>query len=255
MKNLLRLVLLLSFLFALNSCTYTTGDGPVVEKGFAKDPFQGVELEGSFNVNIQQGATQKVVVFAQENIIDKLKMDVMEGVLYLSLEPGNYFNYELTVNLTMPAVESVVLSGSGDIVIGTFVGLGDLHVELDGSGEIETDGVLEITGKTDIELDGSGDIDLKIKATDVVAELDGSGDINLSGKATWLKATLDGSGDIKSYKLEALNCDALLEGSGDIKVYASKNLEATLEGSGNIKYRGEPSVEAKIDGSGSIEAD
>lgn len=227
----------------------------MVEKGFSKDPFQGVELEGSFNVNIQQGAAQNVVVLAQENIIDKLKMDVMDGVLYLSLEPGNYFNYELTVNLTMPTIESVVLSGSGDIVLGTFVGLNDLKVELDGSGDIETDGVLEITGKTEIELDGSGDIDLKMKATDVVADLDGSGDIDLSGTATWLKATLDGSGDIKSYKLEALNCEATLEGSGDIKVHASKNLEATLEGSGNIRYRGEPSVEAKIDGSGSIEAD
>ena len=132
MKNLFSSLLLLSVLFGFSSCTYTTGNGPIVEKGFAKDRFQGVELEGSFNVNINQGASQNVVVSGQENIIDKLKMDVMDGVLHISLEPGSYFNYDLVINLTLPTLERVKLSGSGDIMLGTFVGLNDLVVELDG---------------------------------------------------------------------------------------------------------------------------
>ena len=48
--------------FVLSSCTFITGEGPVLEKGFAKPTFQGVELDGSFNVNINQGAQQHVVV-------------------------------------------------------------------------------------------------------------------------------------------------------------------------------------------------
>ncbi len=255
MKYFLATIITFSSAMLLSSCTYTTGEGPVVEKGFAKDAFEGVELEGSFNVDIRQGTQQNVVVTGNENIIDKLKMDVMDGVLYLSLEPGNYFNYELQVNLTMPTLKKVVLSGSGDIKIGTFVNLNELEVSLDGSGDIDSDGVLEVNGLAEFEIDGSGDIDLKLKAEEVIAVLDGSGDFNLEGTTNKFKATLDGSGDIKAYKLESLNCEAYLEGSGNIKVYASKNLKATLEGSGDISYRGEPSVEAQIDGSGSIEAD
>ncbi|MGB0369301.1 MAG: head GIN domain-containing protein [Flavobacteriales bacterium] len=255
MKTKISTSLLVVCLFVLSSCTFTTGEGPVLEKGFAKSTFQGVELDGSFNVNINQGAQQHVVVKGQENIISKLKMDVLDGILYLSLEPGNYLNYELDVELTMPSLESVALSGSGDIKLGTFVGLNDLAVSLDGSGDIDSDGVLEVNGNAIIDLEGSGDIDLNLKANNIEAELDGSGDIDLKGSATTASLSLDGSGDIKAFKLEALRAEIELEGSGSIKVYASKNLKAILEGSGDIRYKGEPAVEAKIDGSGSIEAD
>ena len=239
---------------ALSACTYTTGDGPVVEKGFAKDPFQGVSLDGSFDVNIKQGAVQNVVISGNENIIDKLRMDVMDGVLYISLEPGNYFNYDLMVNLTMTTLESVALDGSGDIVIGTFVGLDNLEVRLDGSGDINSDGVLEAS-IADINLDGSGDIDLKLKAKEVTVLLQGSGDIDLAGTTSKLSVELEGSGDINAFKLESLNCEAVLDGSGDIRVYASENLDAQLDGSGSIRYKGEPKVNAEIDGAGTVEAD
>ena len=255
MKTLLSTPLLIACFVLISSCTYTTGEGPIVEKGFAKDDFKGVELDGSFQVNIIQGARQNVVVLGQENIIEKLKMDVLDGVLYLSLEPGNYMNYDLEINLTMPMIELASLSGSGDIKLGTFVGLNELKISLDGSGDIKSDGVLEVKGVTKIEVDGSGDVDLSIKAEKVFAELEGSGDINLSGTTSILNLSLDGSGDIKTYKLEALRAEVELNGSGDVKVYASKTLIATLDGAGDIRYRGEPSLEAKIDGSGTIAAD
>ena len=246
--------LLLSVL-ALTSCTYTTGEGPVVEKGFAKDPFRGVELEGSFDVTINQGATQNVLVVGNENIIDKLRMDVLDGILYISLEPGNYLNYELEVRLIVPTIEYVSVSGSGDIKLGTFVGIEDLVVKLDGSGDIDSEGVLEVLTSAELELDGSGDIDLKLKAESISATLDGSGDIDLSGSTSTLDVQLDGSGDIKAFKMESLVTQAYLDGSGNIDVYASKKLIASLQGSGDIRYRGEPKVEASIDGAGTIETD
>lgn len=255
MKQLINSTIVFAFLLVTSSCTYTTGEGPLVEKEFAKDAFRDVELDGSFNVNITQGAQQNVVVNGQENIIEKLKMDVLDGVLYLSLEPGNYMNYELEVDLTMPRLQTVVLSGSGDIKLGTFVGLDELKISLDGSGDIESEGVLEVNGSATIDLEGSGDIDLSLKAEKVMVDLDGSGDVDLNGTSSTLKAMLDGSGDIKTYKLQSLRAEVELEGSGNIKVYASKSLKASLKGSGDIRYRGEPTVEAKIDGSGTIEAD
>ena len=251
LNSLFATVLLLS----IASCTYTTGEGPVVEKGFAKETFDGVELNGSFDVSISQGVQQNVLVLGNENIIDKLKMEVLNGVLYISLEPGSYLNYDLEVRLTVPTVNYVSLSGSGDIKLGTFVEIDKLKMKLDGSGDIKSEGVIEVLSDTELELDGSGDIDLKLKSRSVVASLDGSGDIDLEGATLTLKVALDGSGDIKTFKMESLETEAFLEGSGNIDVYASKKLKATLNGSGDIRYRGNPKVEASIDGAGSIEAD
>lgn len=247
-------VLGITSIMFFGACTYTSGEGPVVEKEFTLDAFTGVEMDGSFDVQITQGAAQKVVVATQENIMEKVKLSVVDGILYVSLEPGSYFNYELTVKLTMTTVDRIVLSGSGDINVGTFVGLEDLTVKLDGSGDIKENGPLEVNGLANIELDGSGDIELKMKAKEVAALLDGSGDIKLSGSADKLDVKLEGSGDIHAYDMESINCIARLDGSGNIKVFASKHLEADLRGSGDIDYKGSPQVKANIDGSGSIDS-
>lgn len=238
------------------SCTYTTGDGPIIERDMVAEPFSGIELDGSFDVRIDQGAVQTIVVKGQQNIIEKLKLSVLDEVVYLSLEPGNYFNYELEVIITVPDLKLVRLLGSGDIKLGTFVNLHDLRIELDGSGDIETtdESVLGSTHEINIEVEGSGDVDLKLKADKLKAVLDGSGDIELEGFAKRFEAELDGSGDIKAYKLESINCTANLDGSGSVRVYATKNLTANLSGSGDINYKGEPKVEASIDGSGTISA-
>lgn len=239
------------------ACDIVTGEGPIVEKGFAVEKFNSIELDGSFDVNLSQGTTQNVVVKGNENIIEKLRMTVSDQTLYLSLEPGSYINYELEVNIIVPDIEQIVLNGSGDIHLSTFVGISDLKVQLDGSGDIKTtdDSVVEVKGKGEITLEGSGDIDLHLKANSVNATLDGSGDIDLAGSANSLVAVLDGSGDIKAFDLEALKGDVSLDGSGSIKVFITKTLKASLDGSGDIEYRGEPKLEASVDGAGTISAD
>lgn len=247
--------ILLLFAFYQTGCSYTTGEGEIVEKGFAVDKFKGVEMDGSFDIKIEQATTQNVIVSGHENIIDKLRLNVMDEVLYVSLEEGNYLNYELEVRSRIPDLNVVSLDGSGDIKVGTFVDQDILKLSLDGSGDIETidDSVLDYDD-VEIELEGSGDVDLKLKANKVTVEMDGSGDVELEGIAESFEVELSGSGDVKAYQLEVLHASARLDGSGGIELYATKNLDAALNGSGNIKYKGEPQVEASIDGSGSIKS-
>ncbi len=254
MKNMI--ILTTSLLFSLlTACNIITGEGPIVEKTIELDAFTGVEMDGSFDLVLDQGVQQKVVVAGNQNILDRLKLEVLDNRLYISLEPGNYMNFELEVRVTLPTVDHVSLSGSGDVRMGTFVGLNDLRVVLDGSGDIVSEGAIEVLGATDIEMDGSGDIKLGVRSKSITIVMDGSGDVELTGSTTELVASLDGSGDIKAHKLESLDAQVKLDGSGSIEVHASKHLKAELSGSGDISYRGEPKVEASIDGSGTVSAD
>lgn len=241
---------------SLASCSFTTGEGPVVEKEMRVASFDRVEVEGSFDVVVNQETTQSILAVGQENIIGKLQLDVVDNTLFVSLEPGNYLNYDLEVRIFVPTVKSVSLNGSGNIELGTFVKLNGLELKLEGSGDIETTdkSVLEVIGDVDVELDGSGDVDVKLKANNVRVNLDGSGDVDLVGTAQRLEAKLDGSGDIDCMKLEAAEANVELDGSGNIDVHAKRKLKADLNGSGDIRYKGEPKVEVSIDGSGSITA-
>lgn len=245
---------LLAFLFVVSSCTFISGQGQIIDKQIDVGQFSSIEVHGSFEVELNQAAVQNVVAHGHENIIEKLNAEVSDNVLHLSLESGNYMDYELAIKVDVPTIENIVLSGSGDINIGTFVGLENVKIDLDGSGDIRSKGPMEVAHQATISLEGSGDIDLKLKAQNTIADLDGSGNIDLEGKTADLTVSLDGSGDIKTYKLMALNCKASIGGSGDVKVFASEKLDASIDGSGDIRYKGDPKVKADIDGSGSIEA-
>lgn len=248
---------IIGFLFALSvtGCKVIVGTGPIVEREMQLEPFKGVDLDGSFNVTIEQGTEQSVKVLTNENMFEHLRLEVIDDQLYLGLEDGNYMSYDLEVKLVVPELNKVTLSGSGSIELGTFVDLPLLNVTLDGSGDIVSKGPLEVLEATAIVLNGSGDIDLTLKGKDVSAMLDGSGDIRLAGTTAKLTVELDGSGDVKAFGLGSIECDATLDGSGNIRVNASRVLNAKLSGSGDIEYHGEPKLDAEIDGSGTIEAD
>ena len=157
-KRSFQLTVLLSIILGIVSCNYITGEGPIVEKKMTVERFSGVELDGSFDVNIDQGMVQSVTVKGHENIIDELRLNVMDNVLYISLEPGSYINYELGVNITIPDLKLARLLGSGDIQLGTFVGLSSVNLEIDGSGDIETkeESVLEVNDKASVKLEAVG---------------------------------------------------------------------------------------------------
>lgn len=251
----IQLVIAFFVLILSTSCKVIVGTGPIVEKELSVDSFRGIDVDGSFDVSVEQGTVQNLKVLANENIHEHVKLEVVDGVLYASLEDGNYMNYDLELKVVVPDLNKVVLSGSGTIKLGTFVNLNLLNVSLDGSGDIVSKGPLEVLEATAITLDGSGDVELILKAKDVSAMLDGSGDIRLSGTTGKLVVELDGSGDISAFELESIECDATLKGSGSVKVNASRVLNASLNGSGDIEYQGEPKLNAQLDGSGTIEAD
>lgn len=245
--------LLLSLLF-FTSCSFTTGHGPIVTETYEVEEFTGVVLEGSFDLFVSQGDELKVTATGNDDMVERLVVVVEDKELHVTLKPGAYTNFTLKVNVVMPYFNRVRLAGSGDMVLSEFKGLDMVDVVLDGSGDIRSDGTLNVAGPVVCQLDGSGDIGLKLNALSVNARLEGSGDIDLSGKATELLAQLDGSGDIHAHGLEVLRCTAELEGSGEIKVNAVEQLHATLDGSGDITYRGKPDVKSKLEGSGSIHA-
>ena len=196
--------------------------------------FYGVENRTSFNVEIYNDSQYMVRVTADENLLDEIQTTVRSGNLIVDVEGDRCLNSDknITVELHMPSIDYVDLSGSGDIDVVDFV-----------------------CSRLEIYNSGSGDIDLTdiVSLSDAEIHLSGSGDVNIWGKAESADYTLSGSGDLyaKDFKLD--NCKAENSGSGDIYCYASEYLNAILTGSGDIFYSGNPPVVNQVNkGSGTI---
>ncbi len=238
MKKLLSLSLVLLF---TASCTAQwgkkvkgNGNMTTVERNVGE--YDAVGVSGWFDVDLVAGKEGEIILEGESNLLEHIKTEVKNGKLSIKVEKGYNLkpsSWDDGIRITVPveSINSIALSGSGDIVSKTMIKSNNFKTAMS----------------------GSGDITLDIEATTIDASMSGSGDITLNGSTTDFDATISGSGDIKAYGLEADNVNATVSGSADIKVTANKMLRARVSGSGDISYRGNPEkLDTKASGSGDI---
>lgn len=197
--------------------------------------FKGVNLSGSYNYYITQGGSESVRVEAPAKLLPYIVTEVKNGVLQVYTRNNTNWNVfgneKIAVYITAKELNSIQLSGSGDVIFNEGVKANNLRVTLSGSGDIKG----------------------KITVTDFECNLTGSGDIELSGRTENAKIKLVGSGDFSGRGIQTINTYVEVVGSGDAEVNATESLNAKVSGSGDIRYSGNPkNVKKTTSGSGDI---
>ncbi len=212
-----------------------SGQGAITTQTLSIADFSGIDLAGASNVTIHQGTTQEVKATGHLNIINRLKTNVSENVWKIQLEDGCYENYELSFEITVPNIEDLKLSGSGNIVMNDFENQGNLDVEISGSGNIKINkfGGAEVLA---VEISGSGQV---------------LGNDDFENLKT-LTLAISGSGNYSGFSIQTDDCIVDISGSGNCNVFARNNLDVTISGSGSVFYKGNPQITSNITGSGSI---
>jgi hypothetical protein len=231
--------------------------------------FSGIHNKTSADVFVKQGDAVSVMVKADEEAIDKLTTTVEDGTLVISSKNNGWRNVRvMEVHVTMPRLDMVKNTGSGNLTTeGTFPG-NNVYVGIDGSGDVDLsleakNLEMKINGSGDVKLSGvRGELHVGINGSgDVLAEnlqlelcevgIRGSGDVKLKGSAAKLILKQSGSGDVNAYALTSAEVIAKSYGSGDAIVQAAERIEATLNGSGDLSYYGSPEyVDVEARGSG-----
>jgi hypothetical protein len=216
-----------------NNCIH--GKGPIVERELLLDEFSKFELEGSFDVVVSQGPVQKVKAVGHGNIIDRLNTNVVNQQWNIDFDMGCYNNFELTVFITVPSIDQIKLSGSGNVEIEDFDQDNDLSVTISGSGNISMN-EFESAENLYVNLSGSGNFNARKLVT---------GFKNLTVRTS-------GSGNFNGFPVEVTECTASTSGSGSCYVNATDKLNATISGSGDIVYKGSPEIDIKDYSSGNL---
>ena len=228
-------ILSLSFTACTDDGFCVKGNGDIESMDLNLEEFNSIELMESADVVITQGTNQHVTVTGDANIIDLLETDVRNGEWSIELENGCYRNYQLDVEITVPDLSQVSLSGSGHIYVNAFDNQNNLDLSISGSGKIELERFRD-TRNLDVRISGSGDV-IGYDKFDQLQNLD---------------VRISGSGNYDAYPIEVKNADINITGSGDCYTSVSEILNVNISGSGRIRYHGSPTVKKNITGSGSV---
>jgi hypothetical protein len=200
-------------LITINNCNPNAirGSGVSKTESRAVASFSKIDLSGSGDVEVAVGPSQSVSVTTDDNILPIIETIVSGDTLSIGSEGSYNTKVGVKVNITVPALDGVSVSGSGNFHV-KGLKAGNMDVGVTGSGDVTLLGVVDqLTG----QITGSGNI----RTVDLTAKR-----VNL---------TVTGSGNATVLATEEL--DASVTGSGDVRYSGNPHkVEKNVTGSGNI---------------------
>ncbi|KGO93561.1 head GIN domain-containing protein [Flavobacterium subsaxonicum] len=221
MKKLLTLVVAFLCAATVTAQDEVEASGKITKSQRSVGNFENLDVTGSFNVILEEGATGNITVEASDNIAPYIITEVNGNTLSISTKKGMRFRAskgnKVTIHIPFKTLNEIKLTGSGCITSDK-----------------------TIASNTKIHLNGSGNITLHVNSAKTDALVTGSGSIKLVGLSEHFSCRVTGSGSIKATELESDNVEADVTGSGSLKVLSNKIIKGRITGSGSIAFAGEP---------------
>lgn len=240
-RNISVLLLATTSSFLFTSCVSdwfgVTGKGNIVMENRVATDFQSVQLLSAANVTIVKDTLFKVEVEDYENIVKYISAKVVSHNLVISIDPIStiLLKSEAKVRIAMPdSLIGLTIAGSGHIdVDSTFKDIQTLLIT--GSGDINLNNP-ENLDKITASIAGSGNIKAKGNVKTLTALTSGSGNMNLAELAAEnATCTISGSGNMYVNATKTLN--AIISGSGKIEYSGNPTLTQNITGSGSVIHK------------------
>jgi carbon monoxide dehydrogenase subunit G len=213
----------------INSQPPVTGSGVPLTETRSIENFESLSLATSADIVVTCGEEPSLTITGDDNLLPLITTNVVGNRLEIECDQNIRPRTQTTVQLTVPTLSSVSISGSGDITV---------------KGMAATD--------ADFSISGSGSIGGDIAANSLDVSIAGNGDVTCTGSVPRIDISVAGSGDVNLMNVAADNVEVSIAGSGAVAVNAEKSLDVSIVGSGDVTYSGSAQVSKSILGSGSI---
>jgi len=227
---LLMALLLSSCVFDMNFGEGKRGNGDIVkdDRQVTQD-FTIVSASEGLDVYVTQGDDFKIMVEADENIIDLIGTDIKNGKLRIhAIE--NIGRATKMVYVTLPTITELSASSGADLITKNMIR----------------------ANKISLGASSGAGMKVELVAEDVDADSSSGADIRIVGKATMFYADASSGSDINAREFSVETCRADASSGADISLNVSQSLVADASSGADIRYSGEARVETKKSVSGSV---
>jgi hypothetical protein len=197
------------------------GSGQVTSRDLSEKGFRKVHLGSGSRSHISYASDYSVVVRIDDNLTDYLDIERSGSELSIALKPHySYGGVTFDVDITMPDLERLRLSGGSKCALSGF----------------------NLDHDVDLDLSGGSELNGNVTATKASFSLSGGSGVELMGAVS--SARLGGSGgsrfDLGDF--DARDVDVDLSGGSNVTVRVTGELSGVLSGGSQVRYIGEPKM-------------
>lgn len=170
--------------------------GPVVSERREVESFDSIEMEGAAKLEITVGEPASVQISGHEKAVSRMETEVRGNTLHIKGRTRDWVirdnNSRLTIQITLPKLESLELEGGNDVRLAGLRG-GHTTIKAAGAANINGDGQLD---ELTVRMTGAGHADLsKLATADATVTVEGVGSVIVNANKS-LDATMNGVGAI-----------------------------------------------------------
>lgn len=210
-------------------------DGDQYPRGVMRTlpPFTAVNVHFSGIVELVKDTAKEtpfVELIVEENLQTHLATEVINDTLDISLGFCFSNHSEIIVRVHYDTLNTLTVSGPGDII---------------SKGKMVQD---DLT----LNIRSSGDIDLTTDIKNLTTNINGTGEVRINGQIEYHNIIHQNSGNINTYQAMTDSVVANITGSGNAYLRIQRHLTLDLSGKGDLYYKGFPYINSNITGSGKL---
>lgn len=207
-------------------CSFTgvvRGSGNVVTHEYEFREFERIQVGAAFDVDVTRSDTFSVVVQADDNLFDLIKVRKRGDTLRLGLKPHVHIwgGHTMEASITMPEVRGVEVSGAA-------------YVDLQGFDNLDA---------FDAVLSGASELTGTLTARSIAVEASGASRMAMGGQTADLILNGSGASKIDLTRLPAAIVDACISGASRTRINVTDQIKsADVSGASSLRYQGDPTL-------------
>jgi len=227
----------LALLIACAACEPTlVGSSSLVTLAPTLEDFDRLEVGHEVTATVTRGSERRVQVTINENLRDHLRISSAGGRGRFAMDDGfDYHRLVAEVELTVPSLASVDLSGASRARLIGFDGVSVPRFEAQVSGASRLDGHVT-ADRLALELSGASRADLGGSARELVLELSGASEAGLDGLAAQV-ASVDLSGASRAVVLVQSEVRGEASGASELVVRGGAVTKVGTSGASSVTQR------------------
>ncbi|MDR0694728.1 MAG: DUF2807 domain-containing protein [Prevotellaceae bacterium] len=221
--------------------------------------FTGISASSVFDITVTKGATESLVITADEDVMPYVRSEVSDGVLKLYIDRDVRNVKILKAAVTIKELDMVRLSGacrlaseevftpakfSGDLSGASSLQLtvktGQLSLDASGACRATLDATVENTVVFDFS--GATKIQGNLTVDNLTVDMSGASRLELTGTANGASFDISGTTRIQAENFLLKDASVKSSGASRVDLHVTKSLRVHSSGASAVRYKGSPST-------------
>jgi len=213
------------FAFLIVSCNYDlqnsiSGNGNVVTKEVRTGTFNNLNVSNALDVVIIPSDSQKVVIKADENLVDVIKVRVRDNTLLISSERRIRLARSKKIEVYTRELEQIEASAAATIKNSESLSAENFKIACSSAAEIIINGHFG---------------DLKVEASS-------ASNVKLYGQSNNIRANVSSAAGLNAFGMTVENASVWASSAANAKVFVTHEANFDASSAGSIIYEGDPIV-------------